>query len=40
MEFIETRLKGAFLVELKRIEDHRGFFARALVPGRVRASTD
>jgi dTDP-4-dehydrorhamnose 3,5-epimerase len=28
MEFTETRLKGAFLVRLKRIEDHRGFFAR------------
>ena len=29
MEFIETRLKGAFLVRLKGVEDHRGFFARA-----------
>src|SRR5215471_287656 len=28
MEFVETRLPGAFLVRLKRIEDHRGFFAR------------
>jgi len=28
MEFTETRLKGAFLVRLKKIEDHRGFFAR------------
>jgi dTDP-4-dehydrorhamnose 3,5-epimerase len=28
MEFTETRLKGAFLVGLKKIEDHRGFFAR------------
>ena len=28
MEFTETRLKGAYLVSLKRIEDHRGFFAR------------
>src|SRR5687768_705019 len=28
MEFIETKLKGAYLVQLKRIEDHRGFFAR------------
>jgi len=28
MEFIETRLKGAFVVRLKRIEDQRGFFAR------------
>lgn len=29
MEFIETPLKGAFLVRLKKIEDHRGYFARA-----------
>jgi dTDP-4-dehydrorhamnose 3,5-epimerase len=29
MIFTETRLKGAFLVEPKNIEDHRGFFARA-----------
>ncbi len=28
MEFIETALKGAFVVRLKKIEDHRGFFAR------------
>jgi dTDP-4-dehydrorhamnose 3,5-epimerase len=29
MIFTETNLQGAFLVEWKRIEDHRGFFARA-----------
>ncbi len=29
MEFTDTPLEGAFLVDLKRIEDHRGFFARA-----------
>src|SRR5688572_31137047 len=29
MEFIETRLKGAFIVRIKRIEDARGFFGRA-----------
>ena len=29
MEFTETKLKGAFLVRLKSIEDHRGYFARA-----------
>jgi dTDP-4-dehydrorhamnose 3,5-epimerase len=29
MEFRETRLKGAFLVGPTRIEDHRGYFARA-----------
>ena len=28
MEFTETRLKGAYLVRVKRIEDHRGFFGR------------
>ena len=28
MEFTETKLKGAFLVRLKKIEDQRGFFAR------------
>ncbi len=29
MIFIETELKGAFVIELKRLEDERGFFARA-----------
>ena len=29
MIFIETKLSGAFIVELERREDHRGFFARA-----------
>jgi dTDP-4-dehydrorhamnose 3,5-epimerase len=28
MIFAETALKGAFVVDLKRIEDERGFFAR------------
>jgi dTDP-4-dehydrorhamnose 3,5-epimerase len=28
MEFTETKLKGAFLIGLTKIEDHRGFFAR------------
>ena len=28
MIFIETQLKGAFIVELERKEDERGFFAR------------
>lgn len=27
--FAETKLKGAFIVELERMEDERGFFARA-----------
>lgn len=29
MIFNETKLKGAFIVDLKRLEDERGFFARA-----------
>lgn len=29
MIFVETALKGAFLIELERREDDRGFFARA-----------
>lgn len=29
MIFTETRLKGAFIIDLKKIEDGRGFFARA-----------
>ncbi len=29
MEFIETKLKGAFLVEIKKLEDERGFFGRS-----------
>jgi dTDP-4-dehydrorhamnose 3,5-epimerase len=29
VKFIETTLKGAFIVELERREDSRGFFARA-----------
>ncbi len=28
MIFIETKLKGAFIIELERKEDNRGFFAR------------
>src|SRR5205085_2908695 len=29
MKFTETKLKGAFIVDLERREDSRGFFARA-----------
>jgi dTDP-4-dehydrorhamnose 3,5-epimerase len=29
MIFIETELKGAFIVEIEKREDHRGFFARS-----------
>ena len=28
MIFKETSLKGAFLVEIKKLEDNRGFFGR------------
>ena len=28
MIFVETKLKGAYIVELEKREDHRGFFAR------------
>ena len=28
MDFTETKLKGAFIINLKRLEDERGFFAR------------
>ena len=30
MIFTETKLKGAFVIEPERLEDERGFFARAL----------
>ena len=29
MLFTETKLKGAFIIDLERREDNRGFFARA-----------
>src|SRR5215212_706698 len=29
MQFIETKLKGAFILDIERREDNRGFFARA-----------
>lgn len=29
MKFIETKLKGAYIIELEEHVDHRGFFARA-----------
>lgn len=29
MVFTETNLKGAFVIELKKLEDERGFFSRA-----------
>lgn len=29
MIFTETKLKAAFIIELKRLDDERGFFARS-----------
>ena len=29
MNFTETKLKGAFIIDVKRLEDERGFFGRA-----------
>jgi dTDP-4-dehydrorhamnose 3,5-epimerase len=29
MTFTETKLKGAFIIDVKRLEDERGFFGRA-----------
>ena len=29
MKFIETKLKGAYIIELELLEDERGFFARS-----------
>ena len=29
MRFIETKLQGAYIIELERMEDERGYFARA-----------
>lgn len=28
MDFVETKLKGAYIIEIKKFEDTRGFFAR------------
>ena len=29
MIFTETKLKGAFIIEIKKLEDDRGFFGRS-----------
>ena len=29
MEFTETNLRGAFVLQIKKIEDERGYFGRA-----------
>ncbi len=29
MKFIETKLKGSFIIEIEKLEDERGFFARS-----------
>jgi dTDP-4-dehydrorhamnose 3,5-epimerase len=36
MIFTETRLKGAFIIDLERREDERGFFARAFCQNEFR----
>jgi dTDP-4-dehydrorhamnose 3,5-epimerase len=38
MRFTETRLHGAYLVDLDKIEDDRGFFARVFCVDEMRAS--
>ncbi len=37
MIFTETKLKGVYVVEIKRIEDHRGFFGRAFCQNEFKA---
>ena len=37
MIFTETKLKGAFVIELERREDNRGFFARAFCQNEFKA---
>lgn len=32
MRFVKTKLAGAYIVEIEKIEDHRGFFARTWCP--------
>jgi dTDP-4-dehydrorhamnose 3,5-epimerase len=37
MIFTETSLKGAFIIDLERMEDERGFFARSFCQEEFRA---
>ena len=37
MIFTETKLKGAFVIDLERREDKRGFFARAFCQNEFKA---
>ena len=37
MKFIETKIKGAFLITPERLEDERGFFARVWDPEEFKA---
>lgn len=37
MQFVETEVSGAFVLELDVHEDHRGFFARVWDPGELSA---
>ena len=39
MIFTETRLKGAFIIELERREDERGFFSRSFCQNPVIAQS-
>jgi len=32
MRFTETKLKGAFIIDIEQLQDHRGFFARTFCP--------
>lgn len=36
MIFIETKLKGAYIIEIERLEDERGFFARCFCKNEFR----
>ena len=38
MKFIETELRGAFIIEPERIEDERGFFARVWCQKELKAA--
>lgn len=37
MQFYETKLKGSFVIEIDRLEDERGFFARSFCKDEFRA---
>jgi dTDP-4-dehydrorhamnose 3,5-epimerase len=37
MKFVETKIRGAFLIDPERMEDERGFFARTWDPNELKA---